>query len=165
VNDDSLEERHRDELQMLGAIARMKYTYYKDAEIDDAILPLVKLFNSPWTVTLFSCGGHFTTDARRFQYPYIFFAVLYRKKRAWEAIARRMRIALEPHLRENATLYVQTSYVWPESSPDTFIWRFCPFPHRESRKNFKSEEAYISTIYSFVDRVHSACEQAMDFEK
>ncbi len=40
MDNSKLEERHRDELRMVGSIARMQYAYYKDVEIDEPILPL-----------------------------------------------------------------------------------------------------------------------------
>jgi len=161
MRDGELEALHRQELRALGAATGRKYVYYREIEIDPPIRPMVELLNSRWTVTLNSCGGHFAPGTPRFQYPYVHFAVLHRKRTAWRSIFRAMRRELLQHLSDDATLFVQASFVLPETHPDIFIWRFCPYPYPGYSRHFGSSREFRAVLGPFMQRAWNACRAGM----
>jgi len=156
-----LEAAHRRELRTIAATTGRRYVYYRDVDIEETIRPTVELLNSPWTVTLNSCGGHFEPGTPRFQYPYVHFAVLRGRKTAWQKIFKHLRKAIAPLLTRDATLFVQTSFVLPAARPSIFIWRFCPYPYLGHSRHFGSERQFRSVLARFMGKVCTSCAQCM----
>lgn len=156
-----LEGIHRAELCAMGAITGRDYTYYTEIDVEARIQPMVELLNSRWTVTLNSCGGHYKPGTDRFQYPYVHFAILEGKKTAWRAIAARVHRLLRSRVTDHATLFVQTSYVLPETRPSIFIWRFCPAPYPGHSYHFGSDREFRLVLDKLLGDVHAACSSAM----
>src|ERR1035437_7364182 len=94
----SIESLHRSVISKFNkARGKFPYIYYKDVEIESAILPLVELINNEWTLTTHACGGHWEPTPR-FGYPYVAFRV-FANLQAWQGIVRNTWRALEPELR------------------------------------------------------------------
>lgn len=138
------------------------YVYFRDADIDDPIKPLVDLLNSPWTFTTTSCGGHWEAPPR-FQYPYVAFRVMDRP-REWRRIMRDACTTLRRYVDNRATVYVSDGYVLPALEPGWVDWRFQPAGSgrfRDSREIFRDERDFRSTLDALIRQAQLALLEAM----
>ncbi|TFH12337.1 MAG: hypothetical protein E4H02_13135 [Lentisphaerales bacterium] len=136
-------------------------TYYKDVEIEAAILPLVELLNNEWTLTAYSCGGHWQ-PAAKFQYPYVAFHVLH-QPRVWKGIMRKTWEALMPHISEMATVDIMETHELPDTQVAWCHWRFCPRHGSiaSAPKVFRNERHFLETLGSLIKATCEALETVL----
>jgi len=155
-----LEAFHRAAIEQLKERFDLNVVYYKDADVDAAILPLVKVLNSEWTVSNFSCGGHWKKP--RPHPPYVSFSVLPGCNVAWSRIWRRVRVGLRPHVGEKATIEVFEASRMPGHIRRNVALYFTPLRGRfNPTTHFASEKEWRATIFPLVERTRKALRIAM----
>ena len=147
---------------------RFPFIYYKDVEVEPAILPLVELLNNEWTLTAHSCGGHWEPTPR-FQYPYVSFRV-FANRSAWRGIVRNAWRALGPELGGKLSITVEDGCKLPESFPNRSCWRFYPrigeeWQWEESLDVFKGWKEFRREIDSLILKTCSALRVEMERER
>ena len=153
----SSENRHIEIISRLNANRGLSLVYFKDADIDPPIRPLVKLLNSHLTVTAHSCGGHWKPKPIS---PYVLFFIVDGKQRAWERIWKRCRKDLVPFVSDVATLNVTETYELPDCHRDWVMWHFIP-SKGSLRDNFRTENDFRNTYDALIGKTCWALRRAM----
>jgi len=154
------EARHRNFIEKMNASRSLTLQYYRDAEIDTSILPLVELLNNQWTLTAHSCGGHWKPKPTC---PYVSFFIMDGKERAWERIWKRCRRNLAPHVSTKATLHVTETYEIPGCHRDWVMWQYLPSQGR-IREVFRTEQEFRKTYDVLIGKTCWALRRAMKDE-
>ena len=135
--------------------------YYREAEIDPEVMPLVKTLNNEWTVTRDSCGGHWDWRGRP-HLPYITFYV-WRSSREWAGIARDALETIRVAVTERTTVSLSNDRILPERRTSFTYLRFGPWiGERAVRHLFKDEEDFRTTLDGFLSLVRNAFEESMN---
>jgi len=162
----NLEATHRYFAKKLNATLGLSLQYYRDAEIDTSILPLVELLNSQWTLTAHSCGGHWKPSMGKPDLPYITFFVLPDKGSAWERIWGRCRNGLALHVNEKATIAVVETLKLPHRFRDWMGWYFEPAAgRREVAALFSNEREFRNTYARMTCDACRVVRNAMSYER
>jgi len=161
-----MEAKHRKHIAKLNVTRDQKVAYYRDAEIDPDILPLVEVLNSQWTVTAYSCGGHWKTEKGKTpEFPYLTFFIMPGKRGAWGAIWRKARKTICRHLNEKVTIDIMESTKLPDLSHDWVGWYFYPVSGRRSVwEVFRNEQEFRNAHDRVIREVCQALRMAMDEE-
>jgi len=166
MNASELENMHRSVIFDLNEGQGLELTYYKDVDIEPAILPLVEALNNEWTLTAHSCGGHWE-DPPRFQCPYVHFYVL-DDGPMWPDIVRRTWKTVKQHITPKATISVSEDYRLPRTMALWTHWRFRPQRSCGSaiRAVFRDEADFRETLDALIGAtcraLKSACRETGD---
>jgi hypothetical protein len=130
-----LEIRHRGIIDELNAKRKLSLTYYRDAYVEDDVRPLVEVLNNPWTVSAYSCGGHWERDGKGPYFPYVSFYVMPGKRAEWGAIWRKTKKSICQHLDDKVTLEVSETFSLPDRLHGWVGWYFYPPNGRRTAKD------------------------------
>jgi hypothetical protein len=142
-----IEAKHRYVIKEINASCNTSVVYYKDAKIDPAILPLVKILNSPWTVTAHSCEGHWNPPKGKPALPHVSFFVIPGKDIAWERVLGRCWKGLARHVNEKATIEVVETRLLPRRFRDWMGLYFRPADGRTHVSELFRNEKEFREIY------------------
>lgn len=167
----ALEKLHRSIISKMNKPrSRWDIIYYKDVEIESAILPLVELLNNEWSLTTHACGGHWDPKPR-FQHPYVSFYV-FANRSVWRGIVRNTWQVLEPELGGKFTIQIEDDYLLPELWAKWSCWRFRPkitgvgtSSWEKSHNIFRSEKAFRRELDWLIGKTFSALRAEMDKER
>ena len=165
MNGRALESLHRSRISELNELFTVELQYYRDAEIDPPIRPLVELLNNEWTLTTHCCGGHWDPPPR-FQYPYVVFRRL-DSGPAWPAIVRRTWRTLRDGIDSRVSINVTDIVRLPATAAHCSEWRFCAMPMRPglSRLLFADGRDFRKTLDRWLEGTCEALEEAMRFHR
>jgi hypothetical protein len=121
-----LEVRHRRVIDDLNTRQRLSIIYYRDAYVEDDVWPLVEVLNNPWTISAYSCGGHWERDGKGPYFPYVSFYIMPGKRGAWGAIWRKTKKDMCRHLDDKVTIDISETVSLPDRFHGWMGWYFYP---------------------------------------